>query len=213
MPYTNHSVLAQITSVSSQQAPAESPVFNNAFFLLQYHYFSGALEDSRQGKSFSWETLCQSSRPRPLLWSSPHECRTWTESLSGAPAVFRPLHWSLVYSYSSLQDLVRFLYWAVAIEMKLGQLVFPDSVHPSVKLSPWAVSAAGTVTPASPLPLTPLAIPQQHRKDSWPPPQPCSAFPTAGSHTSQSTQRAAPRGDSKSRQTLWQLPANLVYMF
>lgn len=119
MPYTNHSVPTQIMSVSSQQAPTESPI-------------SGALEDSRQGKSFSWEMLCQSSCPRSLLWSSPHKYRTWRGSLSGGPVIFSPLQWSLVYSHSSLQDLLRFLYWAVAIEMKLGQLTVSIPLWSSV---------------------------------------------------------------------------------
>lgn len=68
----------------------------------------------------------------------------------------------------------------------------------SVYCQAWQLTCASRSLPPS----------QQHGKGSSPPPlpQPHSAFPNAGSHTPQFTWRAAPRGDSKSRQTLRQLP-------
>ena len=141
------------------------------------------------------------SRPRPLLLSSPHKHGPWQGSLSGAPAILPQFCCLCCVNTAPRRVPWRFRARQAAFETKLGQLVFPRRVRPCVKLCLLAGLAAH-LRASSPPPSQP------HGKGSSTPrpPPPRSAFPAAGSHRSQLTRTAAPRGDSEPAETPQQLP-------
>lgn len=157
--------------------------------------FSWSTGRYKARKSSFWETLCQSSCSRMLLLSSPHKCRVWRGSLSGALAIL-----PLLCSHSSSQDPAIVLHRRAAFNRKLGQLVFPYSIHTSGNLpfgtlcQAWQLTCASCSSPSS----------QQRRKGSSL--QHCLSPAPNASHTTQFIGRAAPRGGRKSRQTPWQIP-------
>lgn len=156
------------------------------FFLLQYRPFPGALEHTRQERAFPLQAV-------PVVFATQVQD---VEGISGALVILPWLRWSLVYSYSSLQDPVTFPYWADSLWDEVWPAGIPLQHSPLCEALPFADSAACILrTGSSPA----LHAPYHGKGSSLLMLSPAMHFLSC--HTPQWTWRSVPRGDKKSRQT------------